>query len=221
VRLYLHGGGPLLAPLAARLEGAGAEFVGAARADTILDLSPAPPGEREPWPQEARVLVLCWTGSATMLAARDPHPWRYTGFSALPPLAEQSVIELARPLQAPMAVLDEAAALLAGAGFETAAVPDGPGLIAARTVACLANEAASAVAEGVADGETIDRAMRLGTNYPRGPLEWADVIGPDAVVTLLEALEREHGGERYTPHPLLRRAAAAGLPLAALGKERT
>ena len=88
-------------------------------------------------------------------------------------------------------------------------VLDGPGLVAARVIARLANEALSALAEGVADAQTIDTAMRLGTNYPQGPLVWAEMLGLDAMLRFLEALHFETGDDRYRPYPYLRASVAA------------
>jgi 3-hydroxybutyryl-CoA dehydrogenase len=69
-----------------------------------------------------------------------------------------------------------------GLGQETVLVADGPGLVRARTVCCLINEAIGLVMEGVASAADIDKAMKLGANYPIGPLAWADLIGLDAVL---------------------------------------
>jgi 3-hydroxybutyryl-CoA dehydrogenase len=77
-------------------------------------------------------------------------------------------------------------------------------------VACLANEAAFALAEGAATAADIDLAMRLGTRYPRGPLAWAAEIGLDHVLHVLDALHAEHGEGRYRAAPLLRRSVTAG-----------
>jgi len=49
--------------------------------------------------------------------------------------------------------------------------------------------------------------MRLGFNYPRGPFEWCEAIGPERVLAVLDALHRERGEERYRAAPGLRRAA--------------
>ncbi|MFN8423451.1 MAG: 3-hydroxyacyl-CoA dehydrogenase family protein [Anaerolineae bacterium] len=92
-------------------------------------------------------------------------------------------------------------------------VGDGTGLVLGRIVACLANEAAFALMEGAASGADIDTAMRLGTRYPRGPLEWANAVGPRVIVAILDALAAEHGEDRYRAAPLLRRHAVAGRPL--------
>ncbi len=80
--------------------------------------------------------------------------------------------------------------------------------IVARILAVLVNEAASAVEEGVASPEAIDTAMRLGTNYPSGPLEWGGRIGLDHVVRTLEALHARVPDGRYRVVPLLRAIAA-------------
>jgi 3-hydroxybutyryl-CoA dehydrogenase len=71
----------------------------------------------------------------------------------------------------------------------------------------LANEAAFAIGEGVADPDTIDLAMQLGTNYPKGPLKWAAQLGYRRVVSVLEHLHAEYGEERYRIAPLLKRWA--------------
>jgi 3-hydroxybutyryl-CoA dehydrogenase len=72
-----------------------------------------------------------------------------------------------------------------------------------RLFAQIANEAAFALEEEVASPEDMDTAMRLGFNWPRGPLGFAKVIGPDRAADLLEELEAKKGAA-YTPAPLLR-----------------
>jgi 3-hydroxybutyryl-CoA dehydrogenase len=81
------------------------------------------------------------------------------------------------------------------------------GGIVARILATIVNEAASAVAEGVATPEAIDTAMRLGTNYPSGPLEWGERIGLAPVVGTLDALHASVPDGRYRVTPLLRSLA--------------
>jgi 3-hydroxybutyryl-CoA dehydrogenase len=79
--------------------------------------------------------------------------------------------------------------------------------IGARVLATIVNEAASAVEEGVATPEAIDTAMRLGTNYPSGPLEWGERIGLAHVVHTLDALHDAVPDGRYRVIPLLRQVA--------------
>jgi 3-hydroxybutyryl-CoA dehydrogenase len=82
--------------------------------------------------------------------------------------------------------------------------------ISARILAALVNEAASAVADGVASPEAIDTAMRLGANYPSGALEWGERIGLARVVGTLDELHREFPDGRYRAVPLLRDLAERG-----------
>ncbi len=79
--------------------------------------------------------------------------------------------------------------------------------VQARILATIVNEAASAVAEGVAAPESVDTAMRLGTNYPSGPLEWGERIGLAHVVGTLDALHSAVPDGRYRVVPLLRSLA--------------
>jgi 3-hydroxybutyryl-CoA dehydrogenase len=120
------------------------------------------------------------------------------------------VVELAAALQTSEQALAQATLFWEGLGQETIVVGDGPGLVRARTVCCLINEAVSALMEGVATAADIDKAMVLGTNYPHGPLAWADLIGLDAVLGVMTGLFEEWGDDRYRPSPLLRRMVQAG-----------
>ena len=76
-------------------------------------------------------------------------------------------------------------------------VPDEPGFITPRVISMIINEAFIALKEGVSTKEEIDVAMKLGTNYPYGPFEWAEKIGIDRIKALLEKLYRQK--ERYAP----------------------
>lgn len=90
-----------------------------------------------------------------------------------------------------------AAAIFRLLGKEPEWVPDEPGMISARVLAGIINEAYLAWSEGIASKEDIDTAMKLGTNYPFGPFEWGDRIGVDRIVQLLEALGAIH--DPYRP----------------------
>ena len=82
--------------------------------------------------------------------------------------------------------------------------------IEARILAAIVNEAASAVADGVATPDAIDTAMQLGTNWPEGPLAWGERIGLASVVHTLDALHASVPDGRYRVVPLLRSLAADG-----------
>jgi 3-hydroxybutyryl-CoA dehydrogenase len=105
---------------------------------------------------------------------------------------------------------EEGAGLLQAAGLTVYVIDDAPGLVVTRTVAMLVNGAVDAMHKGVASAADIDTAMRLGTNYPLGPLAWGDRWGPAAIVGILDAMQAWYGEDRYRPSALLRRIAAAG-----------
>jgi len=86
--------------------------------------------------------------------------------------------------------------------------PLGPPVLG-RLGAQIANEACFALGEGVASAHDIDTAMRLGFNWPLGPLEWGERLGWARAVGTLEELRETHG-EAYLPSPLLRRLAFGG-----------
>jgi 3-hydroxybutyryl-CoA dehydrogenase len=79
-----------------------------------------------------------------------------------------------------------------------------------RIVCQVINECAFALGQGVGTAADIDAGMRLGLNYPRGPLEWADEIGLDHVLAVLDGLADEHREERYRAAPMLRRLVLSG-----------
>lgn len=88
-------------------------------------------------------------------------------------------------------------------GFQPHAVQDTPGLVVARTLAMLVNEAADAVQQGVCTEEGADAAMKLGVNYPYGPFEWLAILGAERVTSLMGELDRCYRGERYRLSPWL------------------
>jgi 3-hydroxybutyryl-CoA dehydrogenase len=112
--------------------------------------------------------------------------------------------------QADIATRVAAAGMLQAAGYVVSAIDDAPGMIVMRTVAMLANEAADAVNQGVCSAADVDLAMRKGVNYPIGPLQWADTIGPGTVLEVLDHMADIYGEDRYRASPLLRRRVLAG-----------
>lgn len=82
-------------------------------------------------------------------------------------------------------------------------VKDEPGFVAARVISMIINEAFLALGENVSSKEEIDLAMKLGTNYPMGPFEWAEKIGIGKIYSLLKKLSEKE--ERYLPAPSLKK----------------
>jgi 3-hydroxybutyryl-CoA dehydrogenase len=91
--------------------------------------------------------------------------------------------------------------ILENIGRKGIIVPDEPGSIAVRIIAMIINEAYFALDEGISTKKEIDIAMKLGTNYPYGPFEWAGIIGLHKIAKLLEILYLKD--ERYQTAPAL------------------
>ncbi len=109
--------------------------------------------------------------------------------------------------------IEHAAALFQSFGCEVSQLDDSHGLVVMRTVAQLAAVAADTVGQGIAAGADVDTAMKLGTNYPSGPLEWADRIGAGRIAAVLSNLRSGFGEDRYRVPALIGRRAATDHPL--------
>ncbi|WP_156727687.1 3-hydroxyacyl-CoA dehydrogenase [Streptomyces apocyni] len=120
---------------------------------------------------------------------------------------EAGRIALAPSGLAPHDGLAAAVGLFQALGKKVSVVRDVPGLIVARTAAMLVDFAADAVSRGVASADDIDTAMRLGVNYPVGPIAWGESLSASWVRALLEALHLEYPSARYAPsQALIRRS---------------
>jgi 3-hydroxybutyryl-CoA dehydrogenase len=158
-------------------------------------------------PPETPILAQCADTTASDLAALLNHPERLVGFDGL--FTDGAITLAATPvLAAP--VRAAADALIRGLDRAPVWIAESPALIVPRVVAVLANEAAFAHGEGVAEADTIDTAMRLGANHPVGPLARAEALGYDKIVALLDHMHAEYGEERYRVAPALRRATRVG-----------
>jgi 3-hydroxybutyryl-CoA dehydrogenase len=176
----------------------------------FVDAGPAAP-TTPTWPAEAvtlmgGTLVLPSTGrTATELAASHGVPVIVTD-RALDEKAATAVAIAASPSVSREA-LDQATGMLQAAGRDVYVIDDVPGLIVTRTVAMLINAGYDALQHRVASAADIDTAMRLGTNYPIGPLEWGNRWGLPVVLDILDALHQAEGDPRYRASTLLRRRA--------------
>lgn len=117
---------------------------------------------------------------------------------------------LAAAGQCSEAAFAAASAILQICGVQVSRLADVPGLAVMRTVAMLANEAADAVYQGVCTPLAADDAMRLGVNYPAGPLAWADQVGLPEIRTVLANLGALYGEDRYRISPLIQRLVFEG-----------
>lgn len=162
-------------------------------------------------PQTAPLLTACHASTVSDTAAAVGSPRRVVGFGLLPPWDGRSTVELARGRHTDDASTMAAEIVWRALGFTPAWVGESVGLVLARIIACLANEAFFAVQEGVASAQGVDRAMQLGTRYPRGPVAWAELVGLPEVVATLDALAADVDPARYRAASSLRRQALGGL----------
>ena len=119
-------------------------------------------------------------------------------------------LALARADTCSGAAFSAAVGALQAAGIAVSRIDDVAGLVVLRTVAMLANEAADAVTQGIASAGDVDLALQKGVNYPRGPLAWADALGPTFIRDTLCNLAAHYGEDRYRLSPLIARRCASG-----------
>jgi 3-hydroxybutyryl-CoA dehydrogenase len=165
-------------------------------------------GGKEELPGELPTVSLVWGHSASQLVRL--HPKRpVAGLSLIPPLRPGSFAELYIPHSGRNRAVELAEDYFSAHGHPTLTLADQPGGIAFRILALIIQEALQAAIERVAHPDDLDRAMRLGTGYPRGPLEWAELLGLQPLFEGLQGLWAELGEERFRPHPWLARQVAA------------
>lgn len=193
----VHGDGPLARALASRLRAH----------EVAFDTAPAREDGCVAQAGDAR-LYLTDGRSATRRASDLNQPATLLLDLALDP-ETATCLPLAAARQCPESARQAAIGLLQAAGFEVAPIQDAPGMVVMRTVAMLINEAADTVHQGVCSAPDLDLAMRLGVNYPLGPLDWCDRIGARVIGTVLTHL-RGSDGERYRPCVALQSAIHSG-----------
>jgi 3-hydroxybutyryl-CoA dehydrogenase len=208
--VVIAGALPVALELAALAEAAGWEVATAQDAGgpvPFLAIDAGADGE-EPL-QGAPRMLLC--ADATLAAQELGGAG--VGFSAVPPLRPGGLVELTRSRRSSEAAVAAAERFVATLGMHVAWVGDAPGLVLARIVASLVNEAAFAIAEGVAAAGDVDEGMVLGLNHPRGPLAWAEAMGVEHVVRVIDGLAEGTGTDRYGLAPLLGRMLHDGAHL--------
>jgi 3-hydroxybutyryl-CoA dehydrogenase len=139
---------------------------------------------------------------ATDLAAcarRMRHPQRLVGFGILGSLETQRAVEIVNSEAVSDDALELAQELFASLGKGVVLLEEAPGLFLGRVVGSIVNEAAIAIHENVASPDDVDSAMRLGANYPIGPIAWGREIGGARLTRILKRLAAAEG-EAFAPH---------------------
>ena len=148
--------------------------------------------------------------SITRLAATTAHPDRFIGVHFMNPAPVMKLVELIRGLATSQETYETTLALVETLGKTIANAEDFPAFIVNRLLAPMINEAVYTLYEGVGSVEAIDKAMKLGANHPMGPLELADFIGLDTVLSIMQVLYDGLADSKYRPCPLLVKYVEAG-----------
>jgi 3-hydroxybutyryl-CoA dehydrogenase len=207
VPLVLHGEGATADLLAARLAASGLGFTrepASAGGDTSLRI-----GDGHLMLTDGR----CATDRAQAAGVADLALFDWpVGPAAAPSTTPVAALAWSAAAQASPEFVARAAEVLRALGWLPQRITDVPGLVVARTISMLVNEASDAVEQGVCDAAGADAAMTLGVNYPAGPFTWLAARGAEPIAKMLDALDAFYRGERYRVSPRLRRAAWAAAP---------
>lgn len=147
--------------------------------------------------------------SITEIAASTGRPDKIIGMHFFNPVPAMKLVEVVKGLATSEETREVVLGLCADFKKTPVDVEEAPGFVVNRILIPMINEAIGILADGVADAEGIDTAMKLGANHPMGPLALGDLIGLDVCLAIMETLYREFGDTKYRPHPLLRKMVRA------------
>ena len=137
-------------------------------------------------------------------------PSRFVGIHFFNPVPLMALVEVVVGAETSQATVAAARGFAEAVGKTPITVKDSPGFVVNRILFPMINEAAAAYHEKVASAQDIDTGMKLGANWPMGPLALADQVGLDTTCAILETLERELGDAKYRPSPALTELRDAG-----------
>jgi 3-hydroxybutyryl-CoA dehydrogenase len=148
--------------------------------------------------------------SITEIAAATDCPERVIGMHFFYPVPVMKLVEVINGLATDDKVTKRVIALAEAMGKTALPANDRAGFVSNRVLMPMINEGFYAWMEGVAEPEAIDGIMKLGCNFPMGPLQLADFIGLDTCAHIMDVLAEGLNNDRYRPCPLLRQLVAAG-----------
>lgn len=148
--------------------------------------------------------------SITKLAGSTKRPDRVIGMHFMNPPPLMKLIEIVRAVQTSNETVELTKGIAQKMGKTVIASKDVPGFIVNRMLIPMLGEACFELQEGLGTPEDIDTGAKLGLNHPMGPLELADLIGLDTMLSIADVLHRELGDDKYRAPTLLRNLVAAG-----------
>lgn len=149
------------------------------------------------------------TMSPTEIASFTKRPEKVIAMHFFNPVHKMPLVEIIRGLETSDKTAEAIQKAAIQMGKETVVVNEFPGFVTSRISALVGNEAFYMLQEGVGSAEEIDKAIKLGLNYPMGPFELGDLVGLDTRLNNLKYLH-EKLGEKYRPAPLLEQYVKAG-----------
>jgi len=148
--------------------------------------------------------------SITRLASLTDRPDKFIGMHFFNPVPMMKLVEIIRGMATSEATYNTIHELAIALGKTVATAEDAPGFIVNRILCPMINEAIFALHEGVGTVASIDAGMKLGANHPMGPLELADFVGLDTLLSVMRVLHAGIGDDKYRPAPLLVKYVEAG-----------
>jgi len=150
--------------------------------------------------------------SITLLGGATKHPENVCGMHFFNPPQLMPLVEIVKGRKTSEETVQFVKETSKKMGKETVLCrKDSPGFIVNRILVPALNEAVFLVQEEVADPEDIDKALKLGLNWPMGPLRLLDYVGLDTTLNITQVFINEFQDSKYRPPPLLREMVRAGL----------
>ena len=148
--------------------------------------------------------------SITRLASSTNRPEKFIGIHFMNPVPRMELVELVRGIATGDETFELSKDFVTRLGKQYAVAEDFPAFIVNRILLPMINEAIYTLYEGVGSVEAIDTSMKLGAHHPMGPLELADFIGLDTVLSVMQVLYEGLADSKYRPCPLLVKYVEAG-----------
>lgn len=148
--------------------------------------------------------------SITEIAAKTKRPELVAGMHFMNPVPLMPLVEGIRGMATSDACFKLVREVSEKMGKTFIEAKDAPGFAVNRVLMPMINEGFYALQEGLASAKDIDQALKLGCNFPMGPLELADFVGIDVCLAVCEVLHKDLGNPKYAPCSLMRKYVEAG-----------